>query len=260
MAVTARFINYIPGRIINAVKPGIFSAFFLCAEAATAIEFAIVLPLLLLMVFGIIEFCLVMYESSTLEGALTTASRAGQTGYPDTNDNGTIGGARWNYTLGTLYSQTKGLLDPARIQFAPVAYADFASVDQPGRGLPNNIGGSDAVVVYSAAYPYPVLPFMRSFFGNNNMMVTSVVVKNEAFNPNMPPVVLPEPPPSPPPQCPSPPGAGPCPPPPHNPPPKCPSPPGSGPCPPSPPPQHNPPPPPPPNPTPVPLPTCAPFC
>ena len=274
--MAVRFTGRLAGFVKELFRSELFLTLFLCVEAATAIEFAIVFPLLLLVVFGLIEFCLVMYESSTLEGALAIAARNGQTGYPDTNDIGMPGGKRWTYTRDLLYKNASGLLNPGQIVFKPIAYPDFATAGVFGNGAENNVGGTGEVVIYTAQYPYPALPFMKPYFGDKGMMTVQVTVKNEEFNPGgiePPPTEVPPPEP---PACPSPPGAGPCPPT-TPPPPVCPSPPGVGPCPlppthtptphpgpapvphPAPPPPSPPPPSPPPPPPPPPA-ACAPFC
>lgn len=151
-------------------------------EGATAIEFAIVLPLLLLLVFGITEFCILIYESSTLEGALNSASRLGRTGYPDITDAGNPGGTRWNAVLSTMQTQTSGLLNPSKIQLDATAYLNFSSVGQQGQGVAQSLGGGNDVVVYTASYPYPPMFFLQSFVGKSPMITVTDIVKNEPFN------------------------------------------------------------------------------
>lgn len=49
-------------------------------DGATIIEFAIVAPVLFMLVFGIIEFSLLMFASSVVEGATNNAARLSKTG------------------------------------------------------------------------------------------------------------------------------------------------------------------------------------
>ena len=49
-------------------------------DGVTAIEFAMLAPVLFLLLFGIIEFSLVMFASSVVEGATANAARLSRTG------------------------------------------------------------------------------------------------------------------------------------------------------------------------------------
>ena len=64
-------------------------------EGVTALEFALILPLLLIMLFGIIEYSLIMFSYSALESAVLQGSRVGKTGFWDPSlgtDGGSGGG------------------------------------------------------------------------------------------------------------------------------------------------------------------------
>ena len=50
--------------------------FFKCQQGASAVEFAIVLPLLLLFVFGIIEFGILLYNKAVITNASREGARA----------------------------------------------------------------------------------------------------------------------------------------------------------------------------------------
>ena len=52
-------------------------------KGATAVEFAIVLPLLLILVFGIIEFGVMFYDKAVITNASREGARAGITGLGD---------------------------------------------------------------------------------------------------------------------------------------------------------------------------------
>jgi Flp pilus assembly protein TadG len=55
------------------MKKGLF---FKCQQGASAVEFAIVLPLLLLFVFGIIEFGILLYDKAVITNASREGARA----------------------------------------------------------------------------------------------------------------------------------------------------------------------------------------
>ncbi|HEU5046835.1 MAG TPA: TadE family protein [Rickettsiales bacterium] len=152
--------------------------------ASTAIEFAIILPVVVLFVLGIISFGAVIYESSDLQGALNDAARQGKTGYPNVLDNGVKTSApnsRWGSVYSNFTGQTKFLFDPNKIGYSATTYPDFTSAAKEAGGTPDCIGGSGKVVVYKAWYPYPNIPFVQFLFGKGNNMQATVVVKNEVF-------------------------------------------------------------------------------
>lgn len=169
------------GRKMVQQKSAILARLILCEKAAATVEFAIVVPLLLVLVFGIIECCIVSYQITTLDGALTLAAREGATGAPDVSDNGAVGGKRWNNVRTLLLERAGGMFDPYKIQLSATAYPDFASVGAKGAGRAGSLGAPNEVVAYSVSYPYPMLPFMQSLFGNRGRIFATALVKNEAF-------------------------------------------------------------------------------
>ena len=62
-------------------KRRIFALLARCNEGVTAIEFALLAPVLLLLVMGIIEFSVIMFVSVMLEGSTDMTARLGSTGY-----------------------------------------------------------------------------------------------------------------------------------------------------------------------------------
>ena len=50
---------------------------FNCQKGAAAVEFAIVLPLLLMLLFGIIEFSVILYDKAMITNASREGTRAG---------------------------------------------------------------------------------------------------------------------------------------------------------------------------------------
>ncbi len=61
------------------MRKGILRRYIKREEGATIIEYAIVAPILFLMVMGIIEFSLLMYAQSVLDSATTQSARFGTT-------------------------------------------------------------------------------------------------------------------------------------------------------------------------------------
>ena len=89
----------------------------LCASGVTAIEFAIILPILMFLFMGVIEFALIMYASGVLDGATVTAARVGRTGYNPAGITATDT-QRTDYVYGVLRDDISGLLQPGAVQIA----------------------------------------------------------------------------------------------------------------------------------------------
>ncbi len=172
----------------------------------TAIEFAFVSPVLLLFMFGILEFAMVFLANNALENAVDNAARTGKTGYVQS-------GESREQTLLTGITQTVStLLDPTKITLTSEVYS---STDQIGKPEPftdtnkngvydagepytdtNHNGQWDAdqgaqglgdggdVVVYNITYPWHVMtPFVANIIGDNGIITLSsrVVVLNEPY-------------------------------------------------------------------------------
>ncbi len=73
------------------------------SDGSTIMEYAILAPVLMLLLIGTLEFSLIMYASAVLDGATAAAARMAKTGY---NSNSVSGIPLWtsntNYTVGTM--------------------------------------------------------------------------------------------------------------------------------------------------------------
>ena len=58
-----------------------FRRLFHCQSGITLIEFALVAPVLVILMMGIIEFSMIMFVTSVMESATTSTARLGKTGY-----------------------------------------------------------------------------------------------------------------------------------------------------------------------------------
>jgi Flp pilus assembly protein TadG len=161
---------------------------------ATAIEFAIVAPVMFLMLFGIVEYALIMYASSVIENAATAASRYGITGdsYTEAGDfqkntGGLSRGGLQGFIAKQVYDLSSGLLDPAHVKISNRIYNNFGGVSYADPPSDNNAdpGGSSRTVLYYVTYEWPMLtPMAGEIFGdeNGNFNISSaVLVKNERF-------------------------------------------------------------------------------
>ncbi len=173
-------------------------------RGVTAIEFAMIAPVFFLMLFGIIELSLVMFVSSTMEGAVDASGRYGKTGYV------AAGSTRQQQIIATIASKTTGLLDPTKITVTTTIYPSFDSVNKPESYTDTNhngaynigepfvdsnsngqwdadmgvagLGNGNDVVVYTVSYPWKInTPIVAHFLGGTLNITSRTVVKNEPY-------------------------------------------------------------------------------
>jgi hypothetical protein len=94
-------------------------------SGAAAIEFAMVLPVMLLLTFGVMEMGMIMATLTTLEGGLKQASRYGITG--QSPDDAT----RIEKIRDILNDHTLNLVDFEDAEFTVKTYPSFSGVGQP---------------------------------------------------------------------------------------------------------------------------------
>jgi hypothetical protein len=175
-------------------------------SGVTILEFALILPVLLLLIMGIIEFSMIMFVSSVIESATTSTARLGKTGYVPSDSN------RQQEILDNITSRSAGLLDPAKITISTTVYPSFNSVNQPEPcispptppcpGTPGvnftdingngqwdadmgaaGLGNAGDVVVYTVNYPWSIMtPIMSSIIGPVFPITARTVVRNEPFS------------------------------------------------------------------------------
>ncbi|NBO18658.1 MAG: pilus assembly protein [Proteobacteria bacterium] len=174
-------------------------------EGATIIEFAVVAPVLFLMLAGIIELGLILFTTSALEGATNVGARIGKTGF-------TSGGlSREDYIRSEIVRLTGGFLNTSQLNISILSYSSFSNIGQPEPCLSpttppcpgvsgvnfvdingNNqwdadqgsasAGGSGSVVLYRVTYPWRLFtPIMASILGSGGIytITATSAVRNE---------------------------------------------------------------------------------
>ena len=177
-----------------------------CHSGATALEFALIAPVLFLLLMGIIEFGLIFFTSSVLEGATSVGSRIGKTGY-------TVG-ERIKYLREEISRRSGGYLKAEDLHIDVLSYDSFENVGKPeecltekchdpdaepgvdftdtngdgkwseDQGKTDDPGAGGATVLYRVTYPWPIFtPLMNSFFGDKGHypIVAVATVRNEPF-------------------------------------------------------------------------------
>jgi len=127
------------------------------------VEFAIVLPLLFLLLMGIIEFSLVLYDKAVLTNASREGARAGIVSQSPRVTDADIRTVVKNYCQTFLITFGADILEDADITISP------ASRD----GLPF---GSDLTVTLNYRYDFLVLPsFMTTAMGPINLVAQTLM-------------------------------------------------------------------------------------
>lgn len=180
------------------------------ADGVVTLEFALILPVFLLLLFGIIEFSVIMFTKSVMEGATNVTSRLGKTGYTQE------GMSRQEMLISILEQRSQGILDPELIEITTLVYDSFSDigkaepliVDVNGNGIYDpadgdiyqdingngqwdadigaaGLGGAGDIVVYRVHYPWSIkTPVMNTLIGDENGVFpldVSVVVRNEPY-------------------------------------------------------------------------------
>jgi len=146
-------------------------------EGASALEFALIAPVMMLMLMGSVEFSLIMYAQSVLSNAVYNGSRMGKTGYA------TTGQTRLQSVVALVNQRAGGLFDTSKITITTQSYNQWSQIS-PGNPGSSDMGNSGQVVVYVFSYPWTIYtPIMQNFIGTNGVytLTARLVVQNEPW-------------------------------------------------------------------------------
>ncbi len=175
-------------------------------EGVTALEFAIIAPVFMLLLFGIVEFALIMTVYNVMEGATAISSRLGKTGY--TAD----GITRQQTIINAITDRAGSLIDAQKLTVNTKFYKQFDQINDPepysdsnGNGSydsgetytdingnsqwdidmgASGYGSAGDIVVYEVNYPWIIsVPLISRLVGTNGIytITTHAVVKNEPY-------------------------------------------------------------------------------
>lgn len=177
-------------------------------EGSTAIEFGFTAPFLITMIVGIIEFSMILFVNSLLEGSLRDASRFATTGAVP------VGMTIEEAMVAKIDAATMGLLTIDSSHISSLSYDSLGDVGQPepynddnpangqydlgetftdvngntvwdpDQGTPG-VGGPCSVVVYRVQAQWPMmLGLLASSVGTEVTVQGSAAVRNEPFGAN----------------------------------------------------------------------------
>ena len=129
-------------------------------RGAAAVEFAIVLPLLLFVVFGIIEFSIVFYDKAMITNASREGARAGIVYRPTVDE---------RLSEQEIIDVVDAYLQSHLISFGSTS----TTVTAPAAGSPS---GTPLTVTVDFTYNFLVLPnFMHTLTGGLNMQAQTIM-------------------------------------------------------------------------------------
>ncbi len=141
-------------RLTMQSSPRLLSFLRQSEHGSVVAEFAICAFMTVFLIMGIVEYCLVFYGASVLEGAVNAGAQAGKAGLHQP------------YVSNVIHSRVGGLLNPAAVHITTTAYADTNAV-AAGHGAPDSTGNRGEFVKYEASYDWPVAtPFLQPFLQN----------------------------------------------------------------------------------------------
>lgn len=175
-----------------------------CNKGVTAIEFAFIAPVLLMVIMGTMEIALMMYAQNMMEGSAFLGSRTGKTGYVEE------GMTQEETILQTINNRAGILLDTDNINITSKSYSEFGDVGQPEPFVDTNENGvrdygenytdingdgeysedmgvegyglAVEITMYTITYDWPIFsPLLQPFFGASKTLTATTVVKNEPY-------------------------------------------------------------------------------
>ena len=176
----------------------------ICDAGQAMIEFALLVPVFIGLLLGILEFSGVLFAQTLLEGGAREASRFGITGNTDE------GVGREATIRQIIEDNTFGVIDIDELDIETLVYESFGDVGQPepftdengngdfddgepfddvnGNGSYDEdmgvagLGGAGDIVVYRLSYDWDIMiPMFEPFFGETVQLDASIAVRNEPF-------------------------------------------------------------------------------
>lgn len=159
----------------------IIQHFTIMNQGSSAIEFALVAPVFLLLLFGIFELGMIMALRSNINMAVDVVSRFGRTGSMVTGQNA-------EQTAASLLSKYTYFFNPGNLTLTVTKYSSFSSMptwsNVPTNGSQDFGSGNDPVL-YTLSYQWNIFtPFVGKYLSANGTSITivaSAVVQNEPF-------------------------------------------------------------------------------
>lgn len=173
-------------------------------RGTAAIEFAVIAPVLVMLLFGTLEMSIATMVTNVMESATANSSRLGKTGYSAS------GQSRTQTIINAITARAGALINPSLLTITAKSYKQFDQIGKPEPWTDTNhdgiaqvgeytdvngngqwdadmgvagYGNANDVVVYTISYPWRITtPIIAKFFPSGIYTITtSAVVKNEPY-------------------------------------------------------------------------------
>lgn len=165
----------------------------LSSKGMVATEFALVAPILFLLLFGIVDLATYMYASNVIENATASAARLGLTGSDYTGDTdadqNTGNLSREDYVVSKVRELSEGLIDYTKLRIEETQFDSFGGASlAAAREIcksPNDeeadctFGSSGETEMLVVEYPWNVSPLLAPIFSETILIRAVAVVQNE---------------------------------------------------------------------------------
>jgi len=164
------------------------------AEGSFIVEYALVVPLLLYLVLGIVEFSVVMFGQVVLQSATLAAAREGSTGCGGTGNPSCVLATLQARAGGSAANGTGSLFNAANLGICVQDYGNVPSTTAwapptppacAAGATPATLGVGGDVVIYTATYKWAVItPFLSKILGNGDgtfTLIGTALVQNQPW-------------------------------------------------------------------------------
>lgn len=157
-------------------------------SGVTAIEFALIAPVMFLIIFAIVEVGLMYLTDAVLQGSMALSK-------DDIKKLAVQGNADPTAAMrDVLNDRSGGFLNTSSIGVGITSYATFADIGQQecvngavppacSTGVQQGPGTSGSIIIFTASYPWLLFtPMMKHIFDNTNGVVnltSSIIFRNE---------------------------------------------------------------------------------
>ncbi len=185
MKLTPNILSSAAERLRSAFRKSSVSSLTSKEDGVTMIEFALVAPVFLMLLFAGLEYGIVTYIGGTLGTVVNDAGGLGMTGgnYADLQDPNAPVKPR-DVFLNEIITQRLGpLAEMGKITITPTPYASLSGMNTGG-GTTNGFGSGGQVVVYDVVYEWKILtPIVGQFMGKDGIynIRARTVMQNEEF-------------------------------------------------------------------------------
>jgi Flp pilus assembly protein TadG len=147
-------------------------------RGSTVVETALVAPVVLLLMFAILEFSIIFFTTMSMQYAVREGARYGITGRTDKDTSSTP--ARFQAMINVMRNSSAGMYD----MVAPVISVNGTTYASAGNYSNSMFGGPDDIVVIRLDCSWTLrTPLIGAFFKNGKLnFAVAATMKNEAWS------------------------------------------------------------------------------